>query len=158
MKTFTAALVVLLALPALAEAKTYTLTGKFPSDAGTISLKVKTNKKGKPVSVSSIKAKNVRYRCPPLNAPEGTPNPEFRRDVTVPGTIKVTTAEANDGVGKDYVFRKSFKLPGQTRNSSVFGIVSKTGKRVSDGDFSLNLTQNGNSCANGLPGFSAKPK
>ena len=46
------ALAVLVAVPSAAVAKTYTLTGKFRSDAGTISLKVKTNKKGKPVSVS----------------------------------------------------------------------------------------------------------
>ena len=157
MKTFTAALVVLLALPALAEAKTYTLTGKFPSDAGTISLKVKTNKKGKPVSVSSIKAKNVRYRCP-VPGPEGTPNPEFRRDITVAGTLAVKKVDSGGELPPTYQFRKSFKVDGYRINSSVFGVLSKTGKKVTEGALDLNFAQNGNPCANGIPGFTAKAK
>lgn len=153
MKTRVALLTVVtaLALPAAAAAKTYSLAGKFEDPAATISLKVKVNKKGKPVSVSKVAAKNIRFRCP---APvPGLGDIEGRRDSTAPGTLTVSYLKRT----KQYIFRKTFALPGGG-NAKVFGVVSKNGKQVSSGDFSLNFKQQNIGCANAIGTWTAKKK
>ena len=66
--------------------------------------------------------------------------------------------KTDSGRGPQLQFRKSFKIPGANVNSSVFGVLSASGKKVTEGDLSLDLTRNGTLCANGIPGFTAKTK
>jgi len=132
-------LILILALPGAAAAKSKTLTGKIGqiSDAR-ISLKVAYDKKGKPTKVSKVKITRLSYRCPQIDA-------RGELNFGIPGTF--TPA------GRTLRFRKTATIQGRVvRFKGNFEFSPK----VVQGEVDVKFTQSGARCVNGSIGFTAR--
>jgi len=143
----TGALLLLAAFPALAGTNKFS---KSLKGGGTVSFKVKTNKKGTATKVTSIKVKDLPTKCTDADT-----------NVTAGPTLSVSLGSTkvrvqNLGGGKTYGFNlnKFVANRGWTFNGAF---SSRKGRKVSEGQVAITFEQGGGSCGASVQ-FKAKRK
>jgi hypothetical protein len=139
----------LVAAPAIALAKSNTLSGKATNgdDNATVSLKVKVNKKNVATKVSGVGYKNLNYSCFGMD-----PDAKPERSGTLPGSSKVSKGTS----GGKSVYR--FVIADANNENTVSGTLNKKGTKLTDGGLRIKFKDaSGNSCG-GQADFTAKKK
>ena len=140
-----------LALTAIAVGKTNTLSGEFSKGDGsvnpnaTIEMKVKTNAKGKPKSVSGIEGQNLTYRC--IESGE-----TGEHDFVVPGSFKL---QKNTDVDPPTMYFSDTVTNATGEEFYVFGeLQNKKGTKV-EGTVEVTFGTPPEFCGNSVGGYTA---
>jgi hypothetical protein len=140
-----------LALAAVAVGKTNTLGGEFSKGDGsvnpnaTIEMKVKTNAKGKPKSVSGIEGQNLTYRCIESGV-------SGEHDFVVPGSFKV---QKDTTVDPPTMYFADTVTDATGEEFQVFGeLLNKKGTKV-EGEVLVSFGTPPEFCGNSVGGYTA---